>query len=89
VSDAPLLDPRWFWLWDAWRALQPSRPHVGLGMGGLVSMPWPWAVIEEYGWRTGCAERERSMLHEVLRKLEEVQLKHDREEAKRRAEVDG
>ncbi len=79
----PHLDGRWLWLWDAWCALQPSRPHIAAGMGGLVSMPWPWAVIEEYGRATGCGVGERQMLHDVLRKLEAVQLKHDRAEAKR------
>jgi hypothetical protein len=86
VTDPPRLDPRWLWLWDAWRALQPSRPYLAAGMGGLVSMPWPWAVIEEYGQMTGCHERERQMLHQVLRDLEMLQLKHDRAEAKRAME---
>lgn len=86
LTAPPHLDPRWHWIWDAWRALHPSRPYLAAGMGGLVSMPWPWAVIEEYGQMTGCHERERQMLHEVLRKLEAVQLKHDREEARRAME---
>lgn len=78
-----MLDGRWLWLWRAWEALQPSRPYISAGMGGLVSMPWPWSVIEEYGRATGCGEGERAMLHQVLRKLEKLQLKHDAEEAKR------
>lgn len=54
--------------------------------GQLITLPWPWAVIEEYGRMTGCGEGERAMLHDVLRKLEAIQLKHDREEAKRAME---
>jgi hypothetical protein len=83
----PEIDRRWFWIWDAWCALQPSRPYVGAGMAGLIPMPWPWDVIEGYGRATGCGEGERQMLHDVLRKLEAVQIKHDREEAKRMAEA--
>jgi hypothetical protein len=82
----PDLDARWMWLWDAWCALQHSRPQLAAGMGGLVSMPWPWAVIDDYADRTGCGPNERQMLHDVLRKLEAVQLKHDRAEAKRAME---
>lgn len=88
TTDAPSLDGRWIWLWRAWEALQPSRPFLA-SMAGLVSMPWPWSVIEDYADRTGCGAGERQMLHDVLRGLEAVQLKHDRAEAKRAAERSG
>ncbi len=85
-----MLDGRWLWLWRAWEALQPSRPYITPGMSGiLLPLPWPWAVIEDYAERTGCGEGERAMLHDVLRALEAVQLKHDREEAKRAMEKSG
>lgn len=83
TTEPPEMDARWRWIWDAWVNLHPSRPHVGAGMAGLVPLPWPWAVIEEYGRMMGCGEGERAMLHDVLRKLEAVQLRHDREAAKR------
>jgi hypothetical protein len=56
-------------------------------MAGLVPLPWPWSVIEEYARMTGCGDGERQTLHAVLRKLDAVQLKHDREEAKRAMEA--
>lgn len=90
VTNAPDLDGRWLWLWDAWCALQPSRPHIAAGMSGLlISQPWPWSVIEDYADRTGCAMAERATLHQVLRALERVQLKHDQADARRRMEQQG
>ncbi len=88
-EEPPMLDGRWLWLWRAWEALQPSRPSLMTPMGILVPLPWPWVVIEEYGRATGCGEGERAMLHQVLRKLEGVQLKHDQAEARRRMEQSG
>lgn len=58
-------------------------------MAGLVSMPWPWSVIEDYADRTGCGAGQREMLHQVLRALEGVQLKQDQAEMKRAAERSG
>lgn len=85
IGDAPAIDPRWRWLWDAWAALTTARPMVGAGMAGVVGLPLPWPVIEDYADRLRCDATERQTLHQVLGALDAVHMRHQREQMKAEA----
>jgi hypothetical protein len=79
------IDRRFRWLWDAWLALAPSRPMIAVGMAGVMSLPLPWAAVEEYADRLGCDVAERLTLHEVLNALDSTHRTHEREQIRQAA----
>lgn len=83
LPDAPEPLPGAEWLWDAWQYLQTGRAMLG-GMG-VMSLQIAQRHIDEYADRIGCDSDSRYVLHKVITALDRVLLKHEAEEAKKRA----
>ena len=87
AEDAPTIAPQWLWIWQAWNDLACSHPVVSGGMDAPITLPLPWATIEDYGMRLGLELDARIVLHRVLAALDVIEAKHRQAERKKHAEA--
>lgn len=77
--EVPVLDKRpsltgFFWLWEAFIRLNSCR-QLGMSAG-----PIPWTATQQYADTHGFTPEETYMLHQVIAHVDEVYLKHLRDQ---------